>query len=431
MLPFPQPGSSLNGFIFDEEIDSGSSNSVWRAHTVDLPNVNVAIKCTSKEAVAAQGTRTRLTREIVLLAKMRHPFIAEFFRFMEDRSNFYIVLEFAGNGDLRKYMGSRLAEELARRYFMQLVWVLEYLHFELHVAHRNIKPENVLLDMFDNIRLIDFGLSCGFSDANPELKTACGSPAYAAPEVINGRGYTRSADIWSTGVLLYSMVAGVLPFDGETVGQLFREVTETEPIYPKFLSPPLVDLLQKMLCKDPEERIDIEMIKRHPWFSNSKYTAMVESSTDLIRQWLAHERGSAWSSIDTVLIATMSQHGIDCRGLPESLLLGDETEIVILYRILCRQNLTDGMNLIMQQINQHTMPSAKPPVLRQIATGRQSGERRSSLTAGGSTARSPSPAGKASPQMYPITPPRPRRLSRPVPVHRPETFRPNTSHETL
>jgi serine/threonine protein kinase len=165
----------------------------------------------------------------------------------------------------------RLSEDQARRYFTQLLTVLEYLHSEQKVAHRDLKCENVLLDRYNNIRLIDFGLSNQFTDLNPQLRTACGSPAYAAPEMIQGNTYTYTADIWSAGILLFALVAGYLPFDDDRASGVLQKVVHSEVGYPAFISPQLRDLLQKMICKDPEERITLDMIKAHPWFSQSQY----------------------------------------------------------------------------------------------------------------------------------------------------------------
>jgi serine/threonine protein kinase len=157
---------------------------------------------------------------------MHHPFVTELFQALDDDTNYYLVMEFVEHGNMLDYvnLNGRVNEDQARRFFTQLIWVLEYLHFERKVAHRDLKCENVLLDRYDNIRLIDFGLSTAFSDLNPQLATACGSPAYAAPEMVKGNQYTKSADIWSAGILLFAVCTGYLPFDDDNVERMLLKI---------------------------------------------------------------------------------------------------------------------------------------------------------------------------------------------------------------
>jgi serine/threonine protein kinase len=144
-----------------------------------------------------------------------------------------------------------LQEDRARRYFCELISALDYLHNSQLVAHRDLKAENVLLDRNDNIRLIDFGLSKYFTKGTPTLVTACGSPAYCAPDMIRGELYTKAADIWSAGVLLYAMVAGTLPYNADSIPDLLHKIVFDDIEYPQLMSRSLTDLLRRMLTKDP------------------------------------------------------------------------------------------------------------------------------------------------------------------------------------
>jgi serine/threonine protein kinase len=204
-------GYRVGAFILEERIGSGGFASVWRAHHV-AANVAVAVKVIPKESIATPLARTRLTREITILRRLGHPFIAQLFEISQDADCHYLAMEYVENGNFLNHVNSngRLSEDQARRYFSQLLWALDYLHTEHHVAHRDVKCENILLDRHLNIRVIDFGLSAQFTDVNPRLLTACGSPAYAAPEMVKGKPYTKAADIWSAGVLLFAIVAGYL-----------------------------------------------------------------------------------------------------------------------------------------------------------------------------------------------------------------------------
>jgi serine/threonine protein kinase len=380
---------------------------------------------------------------------MRHPFVTELFQALDDNTNHYLVMEFVEHGNMLDYvnLNGRASEEHARRYFTQLIWVLEYLHFDRKVAHRDLKCENILLDRYDNIRVIDFGLSTAFSDLNPQLATACGSPAYAAPEMIKGNQYTKSADIWSLGIFLYAICAGYLPFDDENIQRLLHKIVYSEPVYPVFMSPALVDLLTKMICKEPEQRINIEMIKNHPWFSQSEYSTMLQITHGHIQQWDTGEGQSANSMIDAEVITRMTQLGVDCHDLHEALLnQGDDTELTVMYRILIREKLTENMKGLMQRVAQGAAVSIRPPSRGSAFPRLQApdGEGMPPLlphsrpvTHGRGTHLPLIPGASAGQKVLGtilLTPGQTggRRLSRPVAVKKPESFAPGSSasHET-
>jgi serine/threonine protein kinase len=263
------PGvSQIGHYIFQDRLGTGTFATVWLATHV-LTSVKVAVKIILKSTITDISSITRLTRELNFLQQMRHPSIAEVYELLEDDEAYYCVMEFAENNTLLHAIlaNGPLSETTARHYFSQLVSVLEYLPSELHVCHRDVKAENLLLDRHNNIRVIDFGLSNQFSTDHPRLNTACGSPPYAPPEMIKGEPYTQAADIWSSGILLYSMTTAMLPFGDENLQTLRRKIVTQEPCYPTFLSPSLIDLLKKMLIKSPELRITLEGLKGHDWFS--------------------------------------------------------------------------------------------------------------------------------------------------------------------
>ena len=158
-----------------------------------------------------------------------------------------------------------MCEHDARRYFQQIISSIEYTH-AYKIAHRDLKPENLLLDENNNIKLIDFGLANNMRDSHA-LKTACGSPNYAAPELISGKSYSGiEVDIWSCGVILYAMVCGSLPFDDESMSQLFMKIREGRFHMPHNISNEVKDLINRMLQPNPVKRISIKEIRRHPWY---------------------------------------------------------------------------------------------------------------------------------------------------------------------
>lgn len=177
-----------------------------------------------------------------------------------------MVLEYAG-GELFDYIvqHGKMPEAKARRFFQQIICAVEYCHRH-KIVHRDLKPENLLLDNDLNVKIADFGLSNIMTDGN-FLKTSCGSPNYAAPEVINGKLYAGpEVDVWSCGVILYVLLVGRLPFDDEHIPSLFAKIAKGQYVVPSYMSPGAASLIKKMLAVNPVYRATIEDIRKDPWF---------------------------------------------------------------------------------------------------------------------------------------------------------------------
>jgi len=152
---------------------------------------------------------------------------------------------------------------------------VEYLH-KLKIVHRDLKPENLLLDQKKNIKIVDFGLSNLYKDGEL-LKTACGSPCYAAPEMIAGKRYNGlNVDIWSCGVILYALICGYLPFEDPNTNNLYKKIMNGNYEVPDFISTEAKDLLKSVLNTDPEKRFKINDIRRHSWFNINKLEQQAE-----------------------------------------------------------------------------------------------------------------------------------------------------------
>ena len=177
-------------------------------------------------------------------------------------------MEYACGGELFEYIvkQKKIREKEACKFFQQLVAGVEYIN-KLNVVHRDLKPENLLLDHKQNIKIVDFGLSNTYK-VGELLKTACGSPCYAAPEMIAGKKYEGlKADLWSCGVILFAMICGYLPFEDSNTNTLYKKILAGDYLFPKFISNDARDLIKSVLNVNPDNRFSIEEIRKHSFFS--------------------------------------------------------------------------------------------------------------------------------------------------------------------
>ncbi|KAJ1656576.1 hypothetical protein IWQ61_003870 [Dispira simplex] len=236
----------------------------------------VAIKLIKKESIDTEAKLSKINREIAALKTVQHSHIVQLYEILETDRYIGIVMEYASGGELFDYILAHrfLREKEACRLFAQLISGVDYLH-KSHIVHRDLKLENLLLDNNRNLKITDFGFANQFERASEDLMaTSCGSPCYAAPElVVNDGMYVGTAvDIWSCGVILYAMLAGYLPFDddptnpeGDNINQLYRYILSTPLVFPDYISALARDLLRRMLVPDPEKRCDIRAIMAHEW----------------------------------------------------------------------------------------------------------------------------------------------------------------------
>ena len=226
----------------------------------------VAIKIMSKEQIKEKSDKIRIEKEINIQKKLHHHNIVQQYAIIETESSIYIISEYCSGGELFDYIVSKrkLYEVEACRIYQQLISGLEYLHKQ-RICHRDLKPENLLFDSRHNLKIADFGLSNDYHKG--KLSTPCGSPCYAAPEMVTGKKYSGSSvDIWSSGIVLYTMVCGFLPFEDDNQNILFGKIAKGLFSLPSFLSSSCKDLLKKILVTDPKKRYGFEEIKHHAWF---------------------------------------------------------------------------------------------------------------------------------------------------------------------
>ena len=235
-----------------------------------------AIKIINKDKIKKK-MKNILFKENEIITKFNHINVVYVFQIIEEENNIYIVMEYCNKGELFDYIVShqKLDEDEASIFFYQLINGVDYIH-KKGVAHRDLKPENLLLTVDKTLKIIDFGLSHEY-DENSLLKTKCGSPSYAAPEIIKGKLYDGfKADIWCCGIILYAMLCGYLPFEGDNNRELFSQILECNPEYPPFLSIKSKKLIQALLKINPDERLTIEEIKKSDFYLEGKKLCKID-----------------------------------------------------------------------------------------------------------------------------------------------------------
>ncbi|CAL8277245.1 unnamed protein product [Merluccius merluccius] len=235
----------------------------------ELTKHQVAVKILNRQKIRSLDVVGKIRREIQNLKLFRHPHIIKLYQVISTPTDIFMVMEYVSGGELFDYIckNGKLDEKESRRLFQQIISAVDYCHRHM-VVHRDLKPENVLLDAQMNAKIADFGLSNMMSDGE-FLRTSCGSPNYAAPEVISGRLYAGpEVDIWSSGVILYALLCGTLPFDDDHVPTLFKKICDGVFFTPQYLNPSVVSLLKHMLQVDPMKRATIKEIREDAWFKD-------------------------------------------------------------------------------------------------------------------------------------------------------------------
>ncbi|XP_020706710.1 serine/threonine-protein kinase SIK3-like isoform X3 [Athalia rosae] len=258
---------------YELEKTIGKGNfAVVKMATHVVTKSKVAIKIIDKTKLNEENL-AKIFREVYIMKRLRHPHIIRLYQVMETEKMIYLVTEYAAGGEIFDHLvrNGRMSEPEARRVFRQIVQAVRYLH-QQKVVHRDLKAENLLLDVDNNIKLADFGFSNEYTPGVP-LSTWCGSPPYAAPEIFKGTHYDGPrADVWSLGVVLYVLVCGALPFDGPTMQSLRSVVISGKFRIPFFMSAECERLIRHMLVVEPERRLSITQILTHPWMGGDGVT---------------------------------------------------------------------------------------------------------------------------------------------------------------
>lgn len=295
----------------------------------------VAIKIMNRHKMRDMEEKVR--RELMVMKLVAHPHVVRLYEVIETPTEICMVMEYVESGDLFDYivLNGRLSEDESRHFFQQIIAGVDYCHTN-RVVHRDLKPENLLLDQErSSIKIADFGLSNIMRDGQ-FLKSSCGSPNYAAPEVIQRHWYAGpEVDVWSCGVILYAMLCGVLPFDDENISSLYRKIIDCMYMLPSHLSVEARDLITSMLKADPLQRITIAEIRRHPFFQLKlpSYIALPPAET-------AHQV----KRIDEALILRVEKMGFNREALVHSLIWEEQTKATVAYFLLLDSQEKQGPN---------------------------------------------------------------------------------------
>lgn len=258
----------MQRYDFGRLLGKGNFAKVYYARNLETGQ-GVAIKVIDKEKVLKVGLIDQTKREVSVMSLMKHPNVMELYEVMASKTKIYFVMEYAKGGELFNQVArGRLKEDIARMYFQQLIGAVDFCHSR-GVYHRDLKPENLLLDENGSLKVSDFGLSALAESKRQDglLHTTCGTPAYVAPEVINRKGYDGAkADIWSCGVILFVLLAGVLPFHDSNIMELYRKIGKADYKCPNWFPSDVRRLLSKILEPNPKTRISIARIMESSWF---------------------------------------------------------------------------------------------------------------------------------------------------------------------
>uniref|UniRef100_A0A1A8FAR6 MAP/microtubule affinity-regulating kinase 3 n=1 Tax=Nothobranchius korthausae TaxID=1143690 RepID=A0A1A8FAR6_9TELE len=315
-----------------------------------LTGREVAIKIIDKTQLNPTSLQ-KLFREVRIMKTLNHPNIVQLFEVIETEKTLYLVMEYASGGEVFDYLVAhgRMKEKEARAKFRQIVSAVNYCH-QKNIVHRDLKAENLLLDADSNIKIADFGFSNEFTEGS-KLDTFCGSPPYAAPELFQGKKYDGpEVDIWSLGVILYTLVSGSLPFDGQNLKELRERVLRGKYRVPFYMSTDCEGILRRFLVLNPAKRCSLEQIMNDKWIN-------VGYDGDGLRPHAEPQEDFS----DTSRIDVMVGMGFGREEIRDSLLSHKYNEVTATYLLLGRKNETEvsesrsGSSLSLARVRQSTI----------------------------------------------------------------------------
>ncbi|XP_050100809.1 serine/threonine-protein kinase PLK4-like isoform X2 [Anopheles aquasalis] len=259
-------GDRIEDYEVYEVLGKGGFATVYRAKCL-RSGIFVAIKMINKNATHSSGLTNRVRQEVYIHSKLKHPSVLELYTFFEDNMFVYLVLELASNGELQQHLRARNSpfnEYEAALVMRQVVEGLLYLHSQ-HILHRDISLSNILLSTNMTVKIADFGLATELNRADEKHLTLCGTPNFISPEVVSRASHGLPADVWGLGCLLYTLLVGKPPFDTDGVKSTLTRVVISNYMIPANIASDASDLIERLLKKNPSERIALNDVLVHPF----------------------------------------------------------------------------------------------------------------------------------------------------------------------
>ncbi|KAI9815547.1 MAG: camp-dependent protein kinase catalytic subunit [Pycnora praestabilis] len=273
---------SLTDFTIQRTLGTGSFG---RVHLVQSKHNQrfYAVKVLKKQQVVKMKQVEHTNDERRMLQEVKHPFLVTLWGTFQDSKNLYMVMDFVEGGELFSLLHTkRFPNPVAKFYAAEVTLALEYLH-SMHIIYRDLKPENLLLDRHGHLKITDFG----FAKKVPDITwTLCGTPDYLAPEVVASKGYNKSVDWWSLGILIFEMLCGFTPFwDGGSPMKIYENILKGRVKYPPYIHPDAQDLLQRLITPDLTKRLGnlhggSQDVKQHPWFAEVTWERLAKKDID-------------------------------------------------------------------------------------------------------------------------------------------------------
>ena len=343
--PIQNSHSQICDFILKDKLGEGTFGIV-RLGINKQTNEKVAIKIMNKLKILQYEDKTRIEREIKILKCLHHPNIVHLYNVIQSDKSIYLIMEYISGKELFDYITTKkkLDEIEACKFYQQIISGIEYMN-KLKIVHRDIKPENLLLDDKNiNLKIVDFGLSNIYDNKNNQiLKSACGSPSYAAPEMLNGKEYKAcKVDIWSSGIVLFAMICGFLPFENEDNDneKLYKKIINGKFNIPNFVSELAKDLIKRILVTNPNNRFNINQIKNHPWFNLYR-----KNGRNLVYEGLLIN--TIVIPIDeNVVIEMGNKFKLNLEEIRSCILSNRHNDICTLYYLILKKKLREGKKSI-------------------------------------------------------------------------------------
>ena len=280
----------------DSYIGKGAFGEVWKVSHKTTGKIYV-IKVIDKSSIKGLRLIDQINREIEIMYKLNHPHIIKLINHFEDNEKIYLIMPYASKGQLYSLLRKqvRFDQRTAAQYMREVLEAVRYIHsFSPKIIHRDIKPENLLLDENYRVLLSDFGWS-NFLDENEFRKTFCGTPEYLSPEMAKKEGHNEMVDIWAMGVLMFEFLAGYSPFFGSCPKELYNNIKKLKIQWPVDFPPLAKNLITKILKINPSERLSINEILDHAWFTQNPplrhvLTNYLTNEKDILKSHLIIEK---------------------------------------------------------------------------------------------------------------------------------------------